>query len=198
MGRRKKQVDIEDAIADKDADEKRKNSTLTEDEQRALLFQHKGAYEKALADKKAADARLKNVCKIAKAELGKGAVADIKDAIALEQPEGEAAHRAEIERQLRIARWMGASVRTQFSFSEDMTPSVDRAYEEGKRAGLKGDPASPPHDPSVPQYGKWMEGWHAGQGVLASDFRKKIDMPSEAEEAAPINADVPEFHAAAH
>lgn len=194
MGRRKKQVDLEESIDDSKAEEKRKNSELTEDEKRALLFQHKGLYEKALAEKKAADAKLKNVCKLAKSELGKGAVDDIKDAIALDQPEGEAAHRAEIERKLRIARWMGASVGTQFSFAEDMTPATDRAYEDGKRAGLKGEAARPPHDPSVPQYGKWMEGWHAGQGVLASDFRKKIDTPVEA--APPPNGADPEFRPA--
>lgn len=177
MGRKKKQKDIEEAITDDKTAERRKNSELTEDEKRALHSQHRKEYETALADKKAADAHLKNVCKTAKAELGKDAVADIKSAIALDEPGGEAAHRAEIDRMLKIARWMGAPVGTQFTFTEDMTPAVDKAREAGKRAGLAGEPRHPPHDATVPQHGAWCEGWQEGQAVLASDFRKKVNSP---------------------
>lgn len=182
--RRRKQGDIEEAIDDSKAEERRKNSELSEDERRALLFQHVSKYELALAAKKKADADLKNTCKVAKAELGKDAVDDIKDVIALKSPEGEAELRAELERKLRVARYVNAPVGHQFTFSEDMRPSEDRAFEEGKRSGLEGAPARPPHDPSVPQHGKWMEGWHAGQSVLLSDFRSKLD-------TAPPTADLP-------
>lgn len=180
MGRKRRQKDIEESIDEAKQVDQRKNSELTDEERRALLFQHVKTYEQRLAAKKTADANLKNACKVAKAELGKDALADIKDVIALKSPEGEALIRGEIERQLRVARYMNAAVGHQFTFAEDMRPAIDRAYEEGKRAGLDGEPASPPHDPSVPQYDSWMEGWHAGQAVLASNFRDKIGGAGEA------------------
>lgn len=183
----------------------RKNTELTEDEQRALLFQHKGKYERALAVKKAADADLKNVCKSAKAECGTSAVQDIKDLILFEQDKGSEAVQADIERRLRLARWAGAALGTQFTFEEvDRRAAEDVAFENGKIVGLKGEAARPPHDPSVPQYQKWLDGWHAGQAVLQSDWRDRVNARNAAdsgdgagqvdlEEAiagAPNNADV--------
>jgi hypothetical protein len=180
MARKKKQTDIEEAITETNAAEQRKNSTLTEDERRALLFQHVKAYEERLAAKKKADADLKNACKVAKADLGKDAVADIKDVIALGSPEGEKALQAEIERKLRIARYVNAAVGHQFTFSEDMRPATDRAYEEGKRVGLAGGQCISPHDHSVPQHDSWMTGFHDGQAILGSAFAKKpVDVAAE-------------------
>lgn len=193
MARKRKQKDLEESIDESKQAEQRKNSELTEDERRALLFQHVKSYEERLAAKKKADADLKNACKLAKSELGKDAVADIKDVIALKSPEGEAALQAEIERKLRIARIMNAPVGHQFSFTEDMRPATDKAFEEGKRAGLDGQACSPPHDPSVPQYGSWMEGWHAGQAVLASGFRDKISTAPVTHDPDPVDTSDPPF-----
>lgn len=183
MGRRKKQKDIEEAIEDTKVLEAKKNSELTDDEKRALLLQHKGHYQRALADKKAADAAFKNTCKKAKAECGKDAVADIKDAIALEEPGGQMAVEAEIARKHRIARWMGFPVGAEPMLfdMQDRRPAVDVAYDQGKAAGMAGETCKPPHDPSVPQYQRWMEGWHDGQEILASAFKKlePLDVPSE-------------------
>lgn len=194
MARKRKQKDLEESIEESKQAEQRSNSELTDDERRALLFQHVKAYEDKLAAKKKADAELKNTCKLAKAELGKDAVADIKDVIALKTPEGEAALKIEIERQIRIARFMNAPMGHQFTFSEDMRPSTDKAFEKGKCAGLDGQAASPPHDPSVPQYGSWMEGWHAGQAVLASGFREKLNTEPVMHEPDPVDTSDPPFN----
>lgn len=174
MGRRRKQVDIEEAIDDVNKAEQRKNSELTEDERRALLFQHVTAYEQALATKKAADAAIKNVCKLAKSELGKSATDEIKEVIALKEPGGAEALRENIERQLKVARYVNAPVGHQFTFTEDMRPATDQAFEAGKIQGLAGGDITPPYAPSLPQYQRWLEGWHAGQEVLTSDFRTKL------------------------
>lgn len=181
---RKKQKDIEEAIADTQAPAQNgHNSELTDDERRALLLQHKSAYVIALADKKAADADFKNTCKKAKAECGKDAVAEIKDAIALEQPGGKMALEAEIARKHRVARWMGLPVGAEPMMFEmvDRRPAVDIAYDQGKSGGMAGVIAQPPYDTSVPQYQRWMEGWHDGQEILASAFKKlePLDVPSE-------------------
>lgn len=180
--RRKKQADLEEAIADSKREEQRKNSELTDDELCALAYQWKRDYQIALADKKAADAELKNVCKRAKAELGPRAIDYIKGLILLEGPSGEASLRALIEQQIRIAKWAGAPIGTQFQFFETGGPAVDQAYENGKAAGFRGDTMQPPHDPSVPQYKRWIEGWQAAQAVLVSGFRDKLSL-SETEAA---------------
>ncbi len=85
------------------------NSQLTDEQLQVLVFQHKKEYAAALAKKKEADAALKNVCKKAKAELGAGAVDDIKLAIELDSDEGQARLREEMDRKARVAggsAWM--------------------------------------------------------------------------------------------
>lgn len=174
-GRKPKQVDLEEAIEAKTNGAGHNQPDLTDDEKRALFFQHKRHYQDALDAKKKADADLKNVCKRAKAECGKSAVDEIKDAIEFEGDDGRAKFEAEIERKRRVARWMGLAVGeapTFFDAANDRMPAVDRAYDGGKQAGMAGDKCAPPHDPSVPQYNQWMEGWHDGQAILASAFGK--------------------------
>lgn len=150
---------------------------LTEDQQRALGFLHKGKYEKALADKKAAAAAFLNCTKIAKADGV--SVDDIKLLIRLDTPEGEASLRAELNRQLEVARWAGSEIGTQFSLLDepDRSPLEDRAFEEGKRAGMKGESLNSPYEGAAGA--AYAEGWHIGQEALFS-----IQGLSEAREAA--------------
>lgn len=160
------------------------NNILNDDQLRALHFNHKKLYEEELALKKAQDAKFRNVCKLIKSEGG--SVDEIKLAIQLDTPEGEKAAQAKIEQQLRVARWNGADFGHQFALLPE-TPSVDRAFEEGKIAGLKGVPKKPPHDSSVPQFKRWMEGYDDGQAVLVKKFTpppaeaKKPPAPTAAE-----------------
>jgi hypothetical protein len=196
---RKKQRDIEEAIDEAETKTAGINSGLSDAERQALTFQHKGHYEKALAEKKAADAKFKNVCKTAKAECGETAIEDIKLAIALDTPQGEAEFKAEIERRHRVARWMGLAVGSEPSFFDenDATPGEDRAYAEGSRAGMRGDTANPPHDPSVPQYKTWMQGWHDGQAALASGIQKLTVEPEKGPGELPPAGDTPKQTTAA-
>lgn len=142
---------------------------LTDADLEALAFQHKKSYSAALATKKAADAALKNVCKLAKAELGADAVDTIKDMIALETEEGEAKLKAKIERQLRAARWMAVPLGNQaelFGDVIDRTPAIERARAEGRRVGMEGGDKKPPYDQTVPQHDAWMAGWDDGQASI--------------------------------
>lgn len=161
------------------------NSDLTDEQRQGLTYQWKSSYEQKLAVKKAADADFKNVCKQIRADLGEKGVEDIKDIIQAQTPEGEARLKAEIERKMRIARWEGATHGTQFSFlEEDRTPSDDRAFAEGKRASLKGDPRKPPYDPSVPQYQAWLNGYAEGQVVIMKGFKPMpVETPPKMETA---------------
>jgi ribosome modulation factor len=152
---------------------------LTPDQQRALFLQHKDHYAVALAAKKKADADLKNVCKVAKAE---GFTAEqIKAAIAFETPEGEAKETAKLKQILQAAAWVGAPIGTQLAmFDEpDRTPSVDRAFDEGKQAGLQGLVRKPPYSPEVPQHDAWMNGWYEGQKAITPGNQQPTAPESE-------------------
>src|ERR1019366_1204385 len=166
MGRRKKQTDIEDAI--KEAP--RTNSDLTEDERRALHFRHCSEYERALDIKKKADAGIKNVGKRIKAESD--SVAKCKQTIQARSPQGEAELRAEIEQTAEVLRWSGVQVGETAEMFADRRPGEEAALEHGKIAGLRGERASPPHDPGTPAHDQWMAGWHVGQAGLMTSFEK--------------------------
>lgn len=171
MGRRKKQTDIEDAIDEKTPKAGHNKAPLTDDEKHALHLRHCREYEVALSAKKKVDADFKNVGKRIKAE--DDSVTKVKKTILARSPEGEAALKAEMEETANVLRWSGVSVgETLDMFPVDRTPGVDRAKHEGKRAGLAGEPRKPPHDPSVPQYNSWLDGYHEGQTILASAFAK--------------------------
>jgi hypothetical protein len=149
-------------------------ASLTEDQQAALFFNHTTTYKKFLERKKTADAEFKNACKLIKAEGT--SVEDIKTGIQLESDGGNERLQAEIERKLRVARWQGAAVGTQFSLlDEDRTPSVDKAKADGKRAGLKGESATPPSHHGIAQQNAWLEGHADGQQVLLARVQQQKD-----------------------
>lgn len=172
--RRSKQVDLEEAIADKGGARigHNKPAELTNDEKQALHYRHCTDYETKLAAKKKVEAEFKNACKVIKSEGD--SVARIKMTLRARTPEGEDALKAEMQDIADTLRWSGTSVGdTKDLFPVDRTPAIERAFAEGKRAGMDGQPCSPPYDPSVPQYKAWMDGWSEGQSVLASAFGKK-------------------------
>lgn len=158
----------------KEKSEPPKESNILNDEQRQALHlnQHVPAYQRALDAKKRADADLKNVCKLIKSEGG--SVEDVKLTLQLQTPEGEEAFRSKMARQAEVAAWNGVGVQLDLMSAKDM-PAEDRAFGEGKRAGMRGEPARPPYDPSVPQYKRWMEGHSEGNAVLASEGFKKLE-----------------------
>lgn len=191
MGRKKKQIDIEDAI--KEAP--RKNSELTEDERRALHFRHCAEYERALEAKKKADAGVKQVGKRIKAE--DDSVAKCKKTIQARSAEGEAELRAEIAQTAEVLRWSGVQVGETADIFADRRPADETALEHGKIAGLKGERAAPPHDPGTEAHGKWMEGWHTGQASLMASFQK-IPVEDEPDVTANGHAPAPAEEASEH
>jgi hypothetical protein len=143
---------------------------LSDAQRQALhLSQHVPAYEKALAAYKAAGSELKRVGKEIKAEGG--SVAKCKRTIALRTPEGEAAFKAEMAELAEIAAWSGVGVQLDLLVN-DREPADDRAFGEGKRAGMSGETARPPYDPSTSQHKRWLDGHADGQAVLSKGFTK--------------------------
>jgi ribosome modulation factor len=150
---------------------------MTDEQRQALFFNHQKAYAKALAEKKEADADFKNTCKLIKAEGSK--ISDIKLSL-LEPEKFEAQVRDEVESFQRVARWVGSPLGTQLSLIDepDRTPGDERAFEDGKRAGMKGEDCKAPFANHLPQANKWREGWHAGQAVVTASFKQAPDRGS--------------------
>jgi hypothetical protein len=132
------------------------------DEQRALFLSDVAKRKKLIEAKDAAVAALRNNAKSIKADGF--TVAQVDFAIRIQTPEGEESARDKMAREVEAAKWSGSPIGTQFSFDlQDRTPAVDRAFDEGKQAEMEGKRATPPYDPSVPQYHEWLKGYHASQ-----------------------------------
>lgn len=153
-----------------------RNEPLTDDELHALTLQHKKKYEAALAAKKRTAAELLGVTKLIKAELGDTGLKDIKDLIAADSEDDyEEKFQAELERKARLARWAGLSVGAQadlFDFGAVKPGVAERAFEDGKRAGLAGEVCKPPLDGGGEGHNEYVRGWHEGQASNMSLIKK--------------------------
>lgn len=147
------------------------NPGVNESQEQALHFgHHVPAYEKALAAKKKADADFKNICKTIKSEGG--SVDSIKLTISLRTPEGEKKFKELLETQRRIAEWNNLPIGQQgWLLDEDRRPITERAFADGRKAGLEGKDCKPPHSPGEAS-NAWMEGWHDGQAALMAGIKK--------------------------
>lgn len=154
---------------------------MSDDEKAVEFFAHQKRWV-------AARAALKIAEEDAKTALGKQAIRDFRTSLQLETPEGEARVKERMEAQLRVARWMAKSVGTQASFldDDDRTPATERAYAEGKRDGLAGDPCKPAYAPELEQYREYMRGFHDGQAVLARGI-KPIPPSDEDRDLRPVS-----------
>lgn len=152
---------------------KAKDEGLTDDQMQKLFQNHLRQYEKALEVKKAAAVAFLNVCKLAKSEGTK--IEDIKTAILLKSEEGNAVLQARVEAELRVARWMGAPVGSQFEMfaDTDRTPSDEKAEAEGKRDGLAGRDFSNAYKPGSRLYESYRSGYDEGQKVNIAGIRQK-------------------------
>jgi hypothetical protein len=152
------------------------NSALIDEEKRALTLHHKRAYETADALVEKAKADRSAIADLAKSDLGKGALADIKDMIVADNPKKM---KAVLERAQRLARWAGLAIGSQPQLFE--AAQVDH-HEEGKTAGMSGLICQPPKMLAEDAAQLWISGWHEGQTVLMAAFEKKrpIEAPEQA------------------
>lgn len=161
------------------------NSALTEDERRALTLHHKAKYEAADALVEKAKNDRTAVADLAKSDLGKGALADIKDLILASS---DKKMKAMVERAMRLARLAGLKIGTQTNLFE---PLVDYA-DTGRVAGMEGRECKVPDGYSQEAGQQWISGWHEGQSVLASAFKKKRPVDGSAATTDPNQMDLSE------
>lgn len=143
-------------------------AAAADDDRRLLAVTHRDRLDAA----KRAVVSAREVVQELKAKIrsDKFSVHQIEDMILLLTPEGEKKVRERAQNSIDALRWSGASVGTQFDLldpSEDRRPAVDRAFDEGKLAGMEGKVRKPPYDPSVPQHQQWINGWNVGQEAKA-------------------------------
>jgi len=151
---------------------------LNDEQEHALTQHHSEKYKKLLELKKTAAANLKNGCKLAKAEGV--SLKQIKEYIDYQTEEGQERLREDLARKQKVARWAGLPVGTQINFLEeiDRTPIDERTREDGKRAGLKGEKCEAPRHVPGNLISAWVEGWTAGQAVLAARITQQKDEDS--------------------
>lgn len=147
------------------------SADLTEDEQRALLGQAVAKYQAALKGKNDYTAKFIEVCKKIKADGVD--LADVKDAVKMQTPEGEMQLAAKIAATLRVARWYNSTAfGTQFGLfdANGQEHAPNASFEAGKRAGLEGMIAKAPSGFDI---NEWLRGHAEGQMALASGIKQQ-------------------------
>lgn len=151
---------------------------LTEDQRFVLVDQHARRIRKFKELQRKWSGKVRAAYKVAKADLGATAKALVDTWIESESPEGEACIKARTKMQAMILHRRGTPVAQIELFPTiDPAPAVERATAAGKLAGMRGKHASPPYNPSVPQYQAWLDGWQDGQSILLANLIKPIEDP---------------------
>ena len=130
---------------------------------RALFLQNKANYAKAIEKLGKAQSAVRALGKTIKADGF--TLRQIKLAIQLESPEGEAEFKSLIANDLLAAQYAGAPIGAQLQMflEPDRTPAVDTAADEGQRDAMQNKVAKPSYDPSTPQHAAYMDSYHAEQ-----------------------------------
>ena len=170
-------------------------SVTTEDNDaiRANFLQHRTHWTAAMNKLALAQNGLKEVVSAAKADGFLKKEFQIADELN-GSPKQEAKVTGEVTLRLRVARWMGHPMGNQLDLfaQPDRTPAVESAYDAGKQAAMEHKSASPPHDPSTPQYERWLKGFHDEQGRQVREGIKPLNgdgtLEARAEDGASVAA----------
>ncbi len=121
----------------------------------------------------------RNLLKKVKAELGDDGLDRVKLIVKIRRDE-EATEklRTDLRNMAWVARWMNATPGQQLEIFADLRPTADRAYEEGRASGLAGDRFNPKFGQGTEAYGRFQDGWQAGQEILSKGF-KPLERPPE-------------------
>ncbi|TPK14146.1 hypothetical protein [Mesorhizobium sp. B2-5-11] len=155
------------------------NVDVGEADRKVLFFIGRKNYLAALAEQKAATAKLKQVGKVIKADLGEYGLDQIKAYEKAQTPEGLAKIKAAQEAERQALRFAGVPINTQLDIFTDRMPLDERAYRDGEEAGLRGDTLSNPYSEASPEGQEWARGWHDGQGALFAGIKKKEDAAAD-------------------
>lgn len=127
---------------------------------RALFLSNKTAYAKAMKRLGDAQSAVRTLGKTIKADGF--SIRQIRLAIQLETPEGEAEFKSLIANDLLAAQYAGAPIGSQLTLflEPDRTPASDMAFDEGVRDSIEGKTAKPGYSPETEQARRYLEGYH--------------------------------------
>jgi hypothetical protein len=132
---------------------------LSDQEAQRLLLHHKRKLKPLLEAEKNAKAAVVQAKELAKKEGVPWK--ELQIALSLETEEGAEKHRLEMERLLRLDRWMGTEIGEQLEMFAK-TSATEKAFEDGRRAALDNEPRKPPLHLSDSASKSWMSGHEAG------------------------------------
>lgn len=167
------------------------NSELTPAEMKALHFHHLRA---VMAQKEVLDAARTEYKRLRKVAKSDGIVmADLDFMMRCAELEDVSIVPEELKRRAEIASWYALPVNYQPDMFSDRTPMDDRAFEEGKAAGLAGKNPEPPYDAASKAGQRWLEGWHEGQRIMREDLQSAMEKRNAAKDELLKGSDDPGF-----
>jgi hypothetical protein len=139
-------------------------SNMLDPDKRALFLKDKEDYAKAIEKLSKAQSAVRTLGKTIKSDGF--TLRQIKFAIQLDTPEGEAEFKSLIANDLLAAQYAGAPIGSQLTLflEPDRTPAVDIAAGEGQADAMANKVAKPKYDPATPQAKSYMDAYHAEQG----------------------------------
>ena len=149
------------------------HNSISEQDRRNLFFVDRHLYLKAMAAKKAADAAVKNVGKLIKADLGPNGLDQIKLYEKAKTDEGLQAIKDEIEAKRQALAYADIPVNTQIDLFDMTATNDEKAYKAGLTAGLEGETLINPYNEATQDGQDWARGWHEGQGILLAGIKQK-------------------------
>lgn len=153
---------------------------LTDDQHEVLFFINRRDWFEAMAAKKAADAKVKLVGKTIKADLGPNGLDEIKTYEKAQTEEGAAEIKAKMESTRRAMNLAGIPIGTQLDLLVDRAPLDERAYKQGREAGLKGDSLSNPYNESTAEGDAYARGWREGQDAILAATKARMEAANAA------------------
>ena len=163
------------------------NSGIDDSDKNRALFLHHFAILKRCQEYEA-EAKHETKEALKTAEADGIAPSDLRSALKMaKQDQGRAL--AKMRRDMQMARWLMLPIGSQMDLLDqiDRTPLADRAFEEGKFAGLQAKTCISPYPADQETTKRWIEGWHVGQQVHKDTFLKKNDAPLLRPEDDPVD-----------
>lgn len=149
------------------------NSSLTEDEEKALFFFHVRKDADHLAVIKAAQDARKADRKLAQAD---GIVlADVDYAQRAMNAEDKGVITARHLQQSKINFWLGLTSGYQSDLFVDRAPGIERIEKEGEQAGYLAAERKSPYDKSSDEDAAWHRGYDRAQKVMADNLQSAME-----------------------
>lgn len=153
---------------------------LSPEDRRILLFHHVNAIGRIDDEIAELRARRNTKRKEAKAdgfELG----VEIDQALRIRNAEDASTVAAAISKRVWVARAFGLDMAEQLDLFGGgvSTDSIQRAFDAGYDAGIRGADPKPPVEPGA-EFNAWMEGWHKGQEKVRALMQRRMEAANAA------------------